>query len=152
VHGGLTGHQGEDTGPDSIATCLDVLHLERVDHGLSLLQDPALTARVAAERIPLTVCPTSNIVIANRVRTLAEHPFKAMRDHGVLATLNTDDPAMTDLDLGTEYRAVADAYGYSFDDMVRISLDGVEGCWLADDDKRELRTQVEDAADRLRAG
>jgi adenosine deaminase len=148
----VTGHQGEDTGPETIAACLDVLHLERVDHGLSLLRDPALTARVAAERIPLTVCPTSNIVIANRVRTLAEHPFKAMRDHGVLATLNTDDPAMTDLDLGREYRAVAAAYGYSFDEMVQISLDGVEGSWLDDGERRALRAEIEGAAEALRGG
>lgn len=144
-----TGHQGEDTGPETIAACLDVLGLERIDHGLSLLEDPELTGRVAAERIPLTVCPTSNIVIANRVKTLAEHPFRAMRDQHVLATLNTDDPAMTDLDLGKEYRAVAGAYGWSFADMVEISLDGVEACWLDDGDKRALRSRIRREADRL---
>ncbi|GAC1314214.1 MAG: adenosine deaminase [Acidimicrobiales bacterium] len=145
-----TGHQGEDTGPETIAACLDVLGLERIDHGLSLLQDPGLTKRVAAERIPLTVCPTSNIVIANRVGTLAEHPFRAMREQHVLATLNTDDPAMTDLDLGREYRAVADAFGWSFDVMVGISLDGVDASWLDDGAKRDLRGRINDAADRLR--
>ena len=147
-----TGHQGEDTGPETIAACLDVLGLERIDHGLSLLQDRGLTERVAVERIPLTVCPTSNIVIANRVGTLAEHPFKAMREQQVLATLNTDDPAMTDLDLGREYRAVADAYGWSFDVMVGISLDGVEACWLDDGAKRALRARINQDADRLRTG
>ena len=145
-----TGHQGEDTGPETIAACLDVLGLERIDHGLSLLQDPALTERVAAERIPLTVCPTSNIVIANRVGTLAEHPFRAMREQHVLATLNTDDPAMTDLDLGREYRAVADAFGWSFDAMVEISLDGVDASWLDDGAKGDLRRRINEAADRLR--
>lgn len=144
-----TGHQGEDTGPETIAACLDVLGLERIDHGLSLLADPELTGRVAAERIPLTVCPTSNIVIANRVKSLAEHPFRAMRERHVLATLNTDDPAMTDLDLGREYRAVAGAYGWSFADMVEISLDGVEACWLDEDDKRALRARIREEADRL---
>lgn len=145
-----TGHQGEDTGPETIAACLDVLGLERIDHGLSLMQDPALTRRMAQERIPLTVCPTSNIVIANRVKSLPEHPFGAMRAAGVLATLNTDDPAMTDLDLGREYRAVADAYGWSFDDMVDISLDGVEACWLDDDAKRRLRARINEEAANLR--
>ncbi|MDQ1428397.1 MAG: adenine deaminase, partial [Acidimicrobiaceae bacterium] len=69
----LTAHQGEDTGPTAIAAALDVLGAERIDHGLSLLQDPELTRRIAGERIPLTVCPTSNVVIANKVASLAEH-------------------------------------------------------------------------------
>ena len=90
-----TAHQGEDTPPSAIGLCVDELGAERIDHGLSLLGDPAPAARLAAERIPLTVCPTSNIVIANRVKTLAEHPFPAMRRAGLLATINTDDPAMT---------------------------------------------------------
>ena len=62
-----TVHAGEDTGPENIAIALDALGAERIDHGLSILQDPELAARVAAERIPLTVCPNSNVIIANKV-------------------------------------------------------------------------------------
>ena len=75
------------------------------------MEDPALVRRLASERIPLTVCPTSNVVIANRYRSLAEHPLPAMRDAGLLVTINTDDPAMQDLDLGLEYRRVGEAHG-----------------------------------------
>jgi adenosine deaminase len=146
----LTAHQGEDTGPDAIAACVDVLRAERIDHGLSIMADGALVERFAAEGIPLTVCPTSNIVIANRVPTLAEHPFAAMRDAGLLATLNTDDPALTDLDLGREYSAVADAYHWSFDEMVAISHDGVDATWLDDDAKRSLHVDIDDRAADLR--
>jgi adenosine deaminase len=138
----LTAHQGEVTGPAAIADCLDVLGVQRIDHGLSLMEDPALTARVAAERIPLTVCPNSNVRIANAVPRLADHPYPAMRHAGILATLNTDDPALTDLDIGYEYRSVAEAFGWGFDDMVTISLDGIEASWLPDDDKRALRNEV----------
>jgi adenosine deaminase len=148
----LTAHQGEDTGPQAIAACVDVLHTERIDHGLSLMTDPALMARFAAERIPLTVCPTSNIVIANKVATLAEHPFAAMRMAGLLATLNTDDPALTDLDLGREYRAVAAAYEWGFEDMVRVAADGIEATWLDDAGKADLRRSLDEAAARLRVG
>jgi adenosine deaminase len=147
----LTAHQGEDTGPDAIAACVDVLGAQRIDHGLSLLQDEELVKRFAAERIPLTVCPTSNIVIANRVATLAEHPFAAMRAAGLLATLNTDDPALTDLDLGREYRAVASAYGWSFQVMVSVAHDGVDACWLDDDGKRELHRVIAGRAATLEA-
>ena len=146
----LTAHQGEDTGPDAIAACVDVLGAERIDHGLSLMQDGALVKRFVGERIPLTVCPTSNVVIANRVPDVAHHPFADMRAAGLLATLNTDDPALTDLDLGREYRAVAAAYGWDFDTMVAVSHDGVDGSWLDDGDKRALHGRIDGAAATLR--
>jgi len=147
-----TAHAGEDTGPETIETTLDSLGAERIDHGLSILSDPAVTERVAGERVPLTVCPNSNVVIANKVGSLAEHPFRRMREAGLLATLNTDDPAMTDLDLGKEYRSVAEALDLSFDDMAAVSLDGVEATWLEDDDKRRLRGEFEREIDALRVG
>jgi len=146
----LTAHQGEDTGPDAIAACVDVLGAQRIDHGLSIMGDEALVRRFTAERIPLTVCPTSNVVIANRVPDVAHHPFAQMRSAGLLATLNTDDPALTDLDLGREYRAVAAAYGWDFDTMVRVSHDGVDGTWLDDDGKRRLHSEIDSAATALR--
>ncbi|MDQ2940982.1 MAG: adenosine deaminase [Chloroflexota bacterium] len=135
----LTSHAGEDTGPENIATALDALRVERIDHGLAILDDAELTRRVAEARIPLTVCPNSNIVIANRYAQLSEHPFRRMREAGLLATLNTDDPAMTDLDLGTEYRTVAAALEMSFDEMAKVALDGVEASWLSDAEKRDMR-------------
>lgn len=146
-----TAHAGEDAGPDNIETALDVLGAERIDHGLSILQDRDITARVAAEGIALTVCPNSNVVIANKVEELSQHPFRQMREAGLLATLNTDDPAMTDLDLGKEYRSVASALDMSFEDMAAVALDGVEATWLHDDEKRSLRHEFEREIDALRA-
>jgi adenosine deaminase len=147
----ITTHAGEDTGPDNIATALEALQVERIDHGLSILQDPELAARVAGERIPLTVCPNSNLLIANKVATLADHPFRRMREAGLLATLNTDDPAMTDLDLGKEYRTVAEALELSFDDMAAVALDGIEATWLDDDEKRTMREAFEAEIEDLRS-
>ena len=146
----LTAHQGETTGPGGIAACLDVLGVERIDHGLSVMQDPALVRRCAAERIPLTVCPTSNVVIANAVATLADHPFAAMRTAGLLAMLNTDDPALTHLDLGLEYRAVAAAYDWGFDQMVAVAHDGIDATWLDDGDKAALHRSTDNHASTLR--
>ena len=73
-----------------------------------------------------------------------------MRDAGLLATLNTDDPAMTDLDLGKEYRTVAEALELSFDDLAAVSLDGVEATWLDDADKRTLGEGFAAELDALR--
>jgi adenosine deaminase len=146
-----TAHQGENSPPSAIATVVDVLGAERVDHGLSIVADPALVARFAADGVALTVCPNSNIRIANAYPRLADHPFPRMRAAGLIATLNTDDPAMTALDLGYEYRSVAAAFGYDFRDMVGIALDGVAASWLDRDDAAALRATIEEAAAALGA-
>jgi adenosine deaminase len=146
-----TSHQGEETPPTHIRLGLDVLGSERIDHGLSSLQDPDLTRRLADERIPLTVCPNSNVVIANAVPRLELHPFRRMREAGLLATLNTDDPALTDMDLGREYQSCMEAFDYRWPDMVEIALDGVEATWLDDAGKRALRQRIEREAAGLTA-
>ncbi len=73
-----------------------------------------------------------------------------MRAAGLLATVNTDDPALTNLNLGQEYAAVAHAFGYTWDDMMRIALDGVEAFWLSESDKTALRLRIIDAGRTLR--
>jgi adenosine deaminase len=146
-----TSHQGEETPPSYIEAGLDVLGCERIDHGLSSIQDLELTKRLADQRIPLTVCPNSNVVIANAVPRLELHPYRRMREAGLLATLNTDDPALTDLDLGREYHSAMRAFDYTWDDMVQISLDGVEATWLDETAKRELATKVQQEAATLGA-
>jgi len=146
----LTSHAGEDTGPENIATALDALGIERIDHGLAILEDDALTRRVAEERVPLDVCPNSNIVIANKYARLEEHPFRRMRQAGLLATLNTDDPAMTDLDLGKEYRSVARALQMPWSEIEEVALDGVEATWLAEGEKRSLRARFERKLEAIR--
>ncbi len=144
-----TSHQGEVTPPTTIRAGLDVLGCERIDHGLSLLDDPELTQRFVDERIPLTVCPNSNIRIANAYPRLELHPYARMRELGLLATLNTDDPALTDLDLTYEYRSVMDAFGYTWEEMVTIALDGVEGSWLDPTEAATLQARITADADEL---
>jgi adenosine deaminase len=138
-----TAHAGEDSGPENISTALEALRIERIDHGLAILYDPALTARVAEWRMALTVCPNSNVLIANKFASLVEHPFRRMRQAGLLATLNTDDPAMTDLDLGREYRTVAEALDMPWSEVVAVALDGVEATWLDAAEKAKLRSYFE---------
>jgi adenosine deaminase len=142
-----TFHAGEAVGcgPENIALAIDTLGAERIDHGVALTEDPTLLARVAAEGIPLTVCPTSNVVIANRFTSLHEHPLLELRDAGVLVTINTDDPAMTGFDLGQEYRLVADAYDLSLDDLGRFAVEGIASTWLDDTDRRAMTVEFEAA-------
>lgn len=145
-----TAHQGENSGPDAILACVDLLGAERIDHGLSILEDPDVVARFVDEQIALTVCPNSNIRIANAFPDLARHVFPTMREAGLLATLNTDDPALTDLDLGYEYASAAEAFGYGWDQMVDVALDGVRACWLDDVDRAGIRAGIEAAREALR--
>jgi adenosine deaminase len=145
----VTGHAGEDTGPENIAAALEALHLERIDHGIAVVEDPALMERLARAHIAFNVCPSSNVMIANRYRSLAEHPIRRMRDAGLLVTINTDDPAMTGIDLGQEYRNVAEALGYGYDEMCRIAVEGIDATWLGEADRRDLRRTFEETIAQL---
>ncbi|HEY3878132.1 MAG TPA: adenosine deaminase [Trebonia sp.] len=150
--GGLrkTGHQGENSAAAAVGEVAVGLGADRIDHGLSLMEDPDLVAFFAERRIPLTMCPTSNVVIANAFSSVEQHPLPALRDAGVLVTVNTDDPALTDLDLAREYATCAAAWNWSWDQMVDLALDGVEATWLDDSEKRELAARVRAEAARLR--
>ena len=88
----LVAHAGEEGPPAYIWSALDVLHVQRIDHGVRCVEDPALVARLAAQRVPLTVCPLSNLKLCV-YPTLAAHPLPALLDAGLCATLNSDDPA-----------------------------------------------------------
>jgi adenosine deaminase len=117
---------------------------------MDILDDPLLTNRVAEARIPINVCPNSNVRIFNVYPSLEEHPFRRMREAGLLVTLNTDDPTMMDVNLGEEYRSVAKAMQFDFDAMAAISLDGIEASWLDESEKRSLRTIFQKDLDALR--
>lgn len=141
-----TFHAGEalGAGPANIRTALDVLGVERIDHGVAIVEDADLLRRVADDGIPLTVCPWSNVVIANRFTSLDEHPFRAMREAGLRMTVNTDDPAMMTWDLGREYQALGDAQGFDIAELGRIAIDGIESTWLDPSDRASLRREFEE--------
>ena len=88
----LVAHAGEEGPPAYVWSALDALHVERIDHGVQSVKDPALMQRLAAERIPLTVCPLSNLKLCV-FPSLAQHNLGALLDAGLCATVNSDDPA-----------------------------------------------------------
>lgn len=85
-------HAGEEGPPEYVTEALDILGVERIDHGLRCLEDPGLVARLVRDRVPLTVCPLSNVRL-RAVPDLAAHPLPAMLDAGLMCTVNSDDPA-----------------------------------------------------------
>jgi len=143
-------HAGEDGPAENVRIAIDDLGCERVEHGFRLLDDEALTREMIERQIPLTVCPTSNIMIANVVETVAEHPFGRMRALGVFVTLNSDDPGMMQFDLGDEYAAVQAGYGYDLRDMEAISLAGIDASWAPAEEKRALKARFVEEFDSLR--
>jgi aminodeoxyfutalosine deaminase len=100
-------HAGETTGPGTVWDAVRLLGAERIGHGTTSAQDPALLAHLAATGIPLEVCPSSNVA-TRAVESLAEHPLRAFVEAGVTVTINSDDPPMFGTTLNREYAIAAD--------------------------------------------
>jgi adenosine deaminase len=104
-------HAGEHAGPESIRSALAVARAERIGHGVRAVEDPALVAELARLRVPLEVCPTSNLCLGV-YPTLAEHPFDRLYRAGVRVSVSSDDPPFFDTTLTAEYRRLSLAFGY----------------------------------------
>jgi adenosine deaminase len=131
-------HAGEEGPPEYITEALDVLGVERVDHGLRCVEDPALVRRLVRERIPLTLCPLSNVRLRT-VETLADHPLPAMLDAGLLCTVNSDDPAYFGGYAGDNFAAVHQTLGLSRDRLRELARNSFLASFLEDDEERRAR-------------
>ena len=138
-------HAGETSGPDAIWESLDVLGAERIGHGVRCLEDPRLVERLAAEAVPLEVCPTSNVCLSV-VDDLASHPLPQLLDAGLVVTLNSDDPPMFGTSLHEEYMAAATAMGLSRAQLADLARAGVRAAFLDDSDKARLLAEIDAAA------
>lgn len=135
----VVAHAGEEGPPEYIAGALDVLGAERIDHGVRCLEDPMLTARLAMDRVPLTVCPLSNVRL-KVVPAMAEHPLKRMMDAGLFVTVNSDDPAYFGGYLTANYVAAAEALGLSLKDVAALAEASFAASFL-DEPTRLIRTR-----------
>jgi adenosine deaminase len=123
-------HAGEEGPPAYVWEALDLLKVDRIDHGNRALEDEALVRRLAAEGMTLTVCPLSNLKLCV-VDDLKAHPLKRMLDLGLKATINSDDPAYFGGYLGDNWLAVSDALGLTRDDLVTLAKNSFSGSFLA---------------------
>jgi adenine deaminase len=131
-------HAGEEGPPAYVLEALDILEVDRIDHGNRALEDAALTARLAKERMTLTVCPLSNLKLCV-VKDLAAHPLKRMLDLGLRATINSDDPAYFGGYLADNWIATAEALSLSRDDLITLARNSFTGSFLGPDEiKRHL--------------
>jgi adenine deaminase len=138
-------HAGEEGPPEYITDALDVLEVRRVDHGVAASKDPALQRRLADQRIPLTMCPLSNLEL-QVTPDLAQHPLKQLLRAGVVVTVNSDDPAYFGGYLLDNYLAVHRALGLSHADLARLARNSIAASLLPEARKAELIAEIDHVA------
>jgi adenine deaminase len=122
-------HAGEEGPPDYVWQALDVLHVDRIDHGNRALEDTKLVTRLASEAMTLTVCPLSNLKLCV-VKDMKDHPLKRMLSQGLRATVNSDDPAYFGGYVAANFRAVSDALSLTRDDAIVLARNSFLGSFL----------------------
>jgi len=135
-------HAGEEGPPEYIWEALDLLMVERIDHGVRSLEDPALVERLAKEHIPLTVCPLSNVKL--RVfDTLQKHNLKELLDAGLCATINSDDPAYFDGYIGENFLQTQQALNLGIDDIQALAKNSFTASFLSEEEKERHLAEID---------
>ena len=141
-------HAGEEGGPDYVWEAIDVLGVERIDHGNRAMEDPELVARLREQRIPLTVCPLSNVALKTGPADLSEHILPAMLAEGLIVSINSDDPAYFGGYVDDNLEAVRSSLGLSAAQLGELAENSFTSSFLDDDATAlliaEVRTAVTD--------
>lgn len=140
-------HAGEEGPPAYVREALDLLHIDRMDHGNRSMEDEALIQRLAASRMTLTVCPLSNLKLCV-VKDLKDHPVPEMLRRGLHVTLNSDDPAYFGGYVNENYRQLAQAVGLTREQVTLLARNSFEGSFLGEADKAARIAEVEAWAGR----
>jgi adenosine deaminase len=134
-------HAGEEGPPEYVWQALDLLHAERIDHGVRCLEDDTLVQRLANDQIPLTVCPLSNVRL-RVVPELAQHPLPTMLERKLLLTVNSDDPAYFGGYVDDNYRAIQADLGLSYESLCLLAANSIRASFLDDVRKSALLGQM----------
>ena len=146
----LVAHAGEEGPAQYIVNALDVLHVERIDHGVRCVEDPALVQRLAREGVPLTVCPLSNIKL--RVFSeMGQHNLKELLDHGLKVTINSDDPAYFGGYLNQNFLETFAALDLDGQAAYTLARNSFEASFASDADKRRWIAELDDSFQRFSA-
>ena len=128
-------HAGEEGPPEYVYEALDMLNVDRIDHGNRSLEDKALTGRLVAEKMSLTVCPQSNLRLAV-VKDMSEHPIRKMLGLGLNACVNSDDPAYFGGYMNENFNALIDATGLTRDEIFQLAINGFESSFMSQTEKQ----------------
>lgn len=134
-------HAGEHAGARSIWSVLESCGAERIGHGVRCLEDPALVEHLRNRRIPLEVCPTSNVCLGV-APDLSRHPIDRLRREGLCLTVHSDDPALFDTDLSLELERLADTFGYDEGQLLQWIENGIQASFLDDGSKRRWLAEL----------
>ena len=140
----VTAHAGETAGPESIRKSVELLGAERIGHGLTAIHDEAVMGLLRERRIPLEVCPTSNVCTGLLAR-LEDHPLPRFLRSGLVITLNSDDPAMFGTRLEGEFIRVARAFGLCEADILLLSENAIRSAFLPDSERENLLADLHGA-------
>ncbi|MEL7031186.1 MAG: adenosine deaminase [Pseudomonadota bacterium] len=141
----LVAHAGEEGPPEYVVEALDLLQIDRIDHGNRLLEDAALTQRVKESGLTLTVCPLSNLSLCV-VDDLKDHPMKRMLELGLKATINSDDPAYFGGYVNQNYRETAAAVDLTADDIITLARNSFTGSFLTSDQQAKHLANIDKVA------
>ena len=143
----VVAHAGETVGPESIRQAVETVGAERIGHGFTAAQDASVLALLRERRIPLEVCPTSNLATGLLAR-LEDHPLPKFLAAGLEVTLNSDDPAMFGTSLEGEYLAAAQQFALSREQIIHLCATGFRASFLPEEEKQEfLKALSQTAAD-----
>lgn len=137
----ITVHAGEAAGPESIWQAIRELGAERIGHGVKAVEDIKLMDYLAEHRIGIESCLTSNIQTST-VASLATHPLALFLRHGVIASINTDDPAVQGIEIGNEYHVAAPAAGLTPAEIHQAQENGLTMAFLSESEKQALRDKI----------
>jgi len=135
-------HAGEEGPPAYVHEALDLLKIDRMDHGNRSMEDEALVARLAAEQMTLTVCPLSNLKLCV-VKDLKDHPIPSMLAKGLHVTLNSDDPSYFGGYVNDNYIQLARAVGLTREQVIQIAKNSFEGSFLPEDKKAQYLAEID---------
>ncbi len=141
----VVAHAGETVGPESIRQAVESVGAERIGHGLTAAQDASVLALLRERRIPLEVCPTSNVATGLLAR-LEDHPLPKFLAAGLEVTLNSDDPAMFGTSLEREYLAASEQFALSREQILRLCANGFRASFLPEEEKQEFLKVLSEAA------
>ena len=142
-------HVGEEGTAENVKDALDILKIERVDHGNHAFDDPTLIKRLAKQQTPLTMCPISNWRLKG-IPSLAASPVKKALDAGLLVTVNSDDPSYFGGYLNDNYRAVHDALDLNENELITLAKNSFAGSFLDDKQKQAQLDKIERCVDDVR--
>jgi adenosine deaminase len=138
----VTIHAGEAAGADNVYEAVTQLGAARIGHGVRLKEDPSILEMVLERRVPLEMCPVSNIQ-TKAVANWEVYPIREYFDRGLLVTVNTDNPIVSGTNITKEYEILAEKFGFTVSELVKLIMNGVEAAFLEDSEKQSLKLDFE---------